>query len=76
MSHHRVPKESSYQLSEEVTLKLLKVLETETHEASLVQALSTLSSWATKFEDNVPDKLLEFVPVRFFDISKNITIYL
>ncbi|KAB7504018.1 eIF-2-alpha kinase activator GCN1 [Armadillidium nasatum] len=62
VSHHRVPKESSYQLSEEVTLKLLKVLETETHEASLVQALSTLSSWATKFEDNIPDKLLEFVP--------------
>lgn len=62
LSGHSVTGSSASSLSEQVLEKMVKVLETESHEGSLVQALSCLGSWATKFTTDLPKKLIDFIP--------------
>lgn len=54
---------SAYNLSVMVLEKMIKVLETESHEGSLVQGLTALTAWAGKFNTDIPPKLIEFFPV-------------
>ena len=56
---------SAYGLSVTVVEKMIKVLETESHEGSLVQGLAALQAWSTKFTTDIPQKLLDFIPVSF-----------
>ncbi|XP_068244259.1 stalled ribosome sensor GCN1 [Palaemon carinicauda] len=62
VSEHSVTGNSAYGLSVTVVEKMIKVLETESHEGSLIQALSALTAWSTKFTNDIPQKLLDFIP--------------
>ncbi|KAK8718694.1 hypothetical protein OTU49_014541, partial [Cherax quadricarinatus] len=62
VGEHSVTGSSSYKLSVTVLEKMMKVLETESHEGTLVQALSALTIWSTKFTTDIPQKLLDFLP--------------
>ncbi|KAK3887663.1 hypothetical protein Pcinc_008247 [Petrolisthes cinctipes] len=62
VSEHSVTGASAYSLSVNTFEKIIKVLETESHEGTLVTALSALTSWATKFTTDIPQKLLDFIP--------------
>ncbi|ROT65240.1 Translational activator GCN1 [Penaeus vannamei] len=62
ISEHCVTGSSAYNLSVMVLEKMIKVLETESHEGSLVQGLSALTAWAGKFNTDIPPKLIEFFP--------------
>lgn len=63
VSVHCVTGASAYSLSVSTFEKMVRVLETESHEGTLVAALSALTSWATKFTTDIPQKLLDFIPV-------------
>lgn len=63
VSMHCVTGASAYSLSVTTFEKMVRVLETESHEGTLVAALSALTSWATKFTTDIPQKLLDFIPV-------------
>lgn len=63
VSVHCVTGASAYSLSVTTFEKMVRVLETESHEGTLVTALSALTSWATKFTTDIPQKLLDFIPV-------------
>ena len=63
MSEHSVTGNSAQALSGKVLDKMMKVLETESHEGTLVQALTALSAWTAKFTTDIPQKLIDFVPV-------------
>ncbi|XP_037791429.1 eIF-2-alpha kinase activator GCN1-like [Penaeus monodon] len=62
ISEHCVTGSSAYNLSVMVLEKMIKVLETESHEGSLVQGLTALTAWAGKFNTDIPPKLIEFFP--------------
>ncbi|KAK7073636.1 eIF-2-alpha kinase activator GCN1 [Halocaridina rubra] len=62
VSEHSVTGSSAFALSSFVAEKMVKVLETESHEGSLVQALSALAAWSSKFTTDIPQKLLDFIP--------------
>ncbi|KAG7170707.1 eIF-2-alpha kinase activator GCN1-like 1 [Homarus americanus] len=62
VSEHSVTGSSAYILSMTVLEKMVKVLETESHEGTLVQALAALTAWSTKFTTDIPQKLLDFLP--------------
>lgn len=63
MSEHSVTGSSAQALSGKVLDRMMKVLETESHEGTLIQALTALSAWTAKFTTDIPQKLTDFVPV-------------
>ncbi|XP_071537961.1 stalled ribosome sensor GCN1 [Panulirus ornatus] len=62
VSEHSVTGNSAYALSVTVFEKMIKVLETESHEGTLVQALAALTAWSAKFTTDIPQKLIDFLP--------------
>lgn len=62
VSEHSVTGSSAQALSGKVLDRMMKVLETESHEGTLIQALTALSAWTAKFTTDIPQKLIDFVP--------------
>ncbi|KAG0719257.1 eIF-2-alpha kinase activator GCN1 [Chionoecetes opilio] len=62
VSEHCVTGSSAQALSVKVLDRMTKVLETESHEGTLLQALTALSAWTAKFTNDIPQKLIDFVP--------------
>lgn len=63
VSEHSVTGSSAQALSGKVLDRMMKVLETESHEGTLIQALTSLSAWTAKFTTDIPQKLIDFLPV-------------
>lgn len=66
VSEHSVTGSSAQALSGKVLDRMMKVLETESHEGTLIQALTALSAWTAKFTTDIPQKLIDFLPVRVY----------
>ena len=63
LSSHSVTGNAAHSLSTQVLDRMVKVLETESHEGSLIAALSALSAWVSRFTTDIPNKMVDFFPV-------------
>ncbi|KAK2714491.1 hypothetical protein QYM36_008896 [Artemia franciscana] len=59
LSHHGVSGSSVHDLSVNVANQFIKILTTEVHEGTLIEALNALSNWTARFSDLIPNSLIE-----------------